>query len=500
METINNLILGFGWAFTTTNLLYCFAGVFVGTIIGVLPGIGSIAAVSLLLPLSFYLEPATALMLLAGVYYGAEYGGSTASILLNLPGTPSSAVTCLDGYPMAKQGRAGVALFVTTIASFFGSVVGIMALILLSPLMTSLALRFGSAEYFAVMLLGLIAAATISKGSQIKSLAMVVLGLLLGCVGTDSNSGVMRYTVGFPFLFDGVNLIALAMGLFGVSEIINSIGIVKATAQLGKVTLRSMIPTWDDTRRSVAPAIRGATIGSIIGPLPGTGPTIASFLTYAFEKRLSRRPKMFGNGAIEGVAGPESANSAAVITAFIPTLTLGVPGSATMAFMLGALLIHGITPGPSLVAQHPDLFWGLIASFWIGNILLVFLHIPLIGIWVRLLQMPYDYLFPSIICLICIGVYSVNNSTFDVWLVLLFGAAGYAMSLMEFEPAPLIVGFILGPLMEENLRRALVLTGGDFMGLLYRPVSGSILILTMIMLLWAAYKYWAQQRLRGQNG
>ena len=500
METINNLILGFGWAFTTTNLLYCFAGVFVGTIIGVLPGIGSIAAVSLLLPLSFYLEPATALMLLAGVYYGAEYGGSTASILLNLPGTPSSAVTCLDGYPLAKQGRAGVALFVTTIASFFGSVVGIMALILLSPLMTSLALRFGSAEYFAVMLLGLIAAATISKGSQIKSLAMVVLGLLLGCIGTDSNSGVMRYTVGLPFLFDGVNLIALAMGLFGVSEIINSIGMVKATAQLGKVTLRSMIPTWDDTRRSVAPAIRGATIGSIIGPLPGTGPTIASFLTYAFEKRLSRRPKMFGNGAIEGVAGPESANSAAVITAFIPTLTLGVPGSATMAFMLGALLIHGITPGPSLVAQHPDLFWGLIASFWIGNILLVFLHIPLIGIWVRLLQMPYDYLFPSIICLICIGVYSVNNSTFDVWLVLLFGAAGYAMSLMEFEPAPLIVGFILGPLMEENLRRALVLTGGDFMGLLYRPVSGSILILTMILLLWAAYKYWAQQRLRRQYG
>lgn len=489
MEALDNLMFGFETAFTATNLFYCFMGVFLGMLIGVLPGVGSIAAVSMLLPVSFYLDPGTALVMLAGVYYGAEYGGSTASILLNLPGTPSSAVTCLDGYPMAKQGRAGVALFMTTIASFAGSVLGIFALIALSPAMTALALSFGSAEYFAVMVLGLIAAATISQGSPLKGLAMVVFGLLLGCVGTDVDSGIMRYNLGFSSLFDGINLVALAMGLFGVSEIISSVALKRDSGPLAKVPLRSMIPTREDTLRSVKPVVRGSIIGSILGPLPGTGPTIASFLSYAVEKRVSRRPEAFGKGAIEGIAGPEASNNAAAITAFIPTLTLGVPGSATMAFMLGALLIHGIIPGPALMTQHPDIFWGLVASFCIGNVLLVILNIPLIGIWVRLLQVPYDYLFPTIICLICIGVYSVNNNAFDIWLVLLFGALGYGMTLLDFEPAPLIVGFILGPLMEENLRRALVLTNGDFLGLFYRPISGTILILTIALALWTVTRF-----------
>lgn len=494
MDAINNLIFGFETALTLTNLFYCFIGVFLGMLIGVLPGIGSIAAVSMLLPISFYLEPATALLMLAGVYYGAEYGGSTASILLNLPGTPSSAVTCLDGYPMAKQGRAGVALFMTTIASFVGSVVAIFALITLSPLMASLAMSFGSAEYFAVMVLGLIAAGTVSQGSPLKGLAMVILGLMLGCVGTDIDSGILRFSFGFTALFDGINLVALAMGLFGIAEIVGSIALKRNSDSLRKVTLRSMIPTKEDTRRSTMPILRGSFIGSALGPLPGTGPTIASFLSYAVEKRSSKTPERFGKGAIEGIAGPEASNNAAAVSAFIPTLTLGVPGSATMAFMLGALLIHGIIPGPTLITDHPDIFWGLIASFFIGNAILLILNIPLIGFWVRILQVPYDYLFPTIICLVCIGVYSVNNNVFDIWLVLLFGAIGYGMALLDFEPAPLIVGFILGPLMEENLRRSLVLTGGDFMGLFYRPISGTILVMTIILMVWMLARFLLSRR------
>jgi TctA family transporter len=375
---------------------------------------------------------------------------------------------------------------------------GIFALITLAPLMTKLALSFGSAEYFAIMVLGLVAAVTISQGSPLKGLAMVILGLLLGSVGTDVDSGILRFSFGFSSLFDGINLVALAMGLFGISEIVASIGSRKGAEPLRGVSLRSMMPTPDDTRQSAMPILRGSLIGSILGPLPGTGPTIASFLSYAVEKRSSRTPERFGKGAIEGIAGPESSNNAAAITAFIPTLTLGVPGSATMAFMLGALLIHGIVPGPTLITQHPDIFWGLIASFFIGNFVLLILNIPLIGIWLKILEIPYYYLFPTIVSLVCIGVYSVNNNVFDIWMVLVFGAFGYGMTLLDFEPAPLIVGFILGPLMEENLRRSLVLTGGDFMGLLYRPISGTILVLTMLLMIWVLARF-VMSRLRARE-
>ncbi|HSP24346.1 MAG TPA: tripartite tricarboxylate transporter permease, partial [Saliniramus sp.] len=392
MDLIANLTLGFETALSPTNLLYCFIGVFLGTFIGVLPGIGALAAVSMLLPVTFYLPATTALVMLAGVYYGAEYGGSIASILLNLPGTPSAAVTCLDGYPMAQQGRAGVALFMTTVASFVGASIGIVALTAFAPILVQVTLAFGPAEYFAVMLLGLLAASAVSQGSPAKGIAMVVLGLMLGCVGTDINSGEARFTMGYYPLLDGISLIALAMGLFGISEVIASINTTNGDVLKEKITFRSMLPTRDDTRRSIMPMARGTTVGTVFGTLPGTGQTIASFIAYAIEKRVSRDPGRFGKGAIEGIMSPESANNAAAQTAFIPTLTMGIPGSATMALMLGALMIHGITPGPALMTEHPDIFWGLIASFWIGTVMLVLLNIPLIGMWVRLLKIPYHFL------------------------------------------------------------------------------------------------------------
>jgi len=496
MDLIANLTLGFETAFSPTNLLYCFIGVFLGTFIGVLPGIGALAAVSMLLPVTFYLPATTALVMLAGVYYGAEYGGSIASILLNLPGTPSAAVTCLDGYPMAQQGRAGVALFMTTIASFVGASVGILALTAFAPVLVQVTLAFGPAEYFAVMLLGLLAASAVSQGSPVKGIAMVVLGLMLGCVGTDINSGEARFTMGYYPLLDGISLIALAMGLFGISEVIASINTTNADVLKGKITFRSMLPSREDSRRSLMPMARGTTVGTIFGTLPGTGQTIASFIAYAIEKRVSRNPGRFGKGAIEGVMAPESANNAAAQTAFIPTLTMGIPGSATMALMLGALMIHGITPGPALMTEHPDIFWGLIASFWIGNVMLVLLNIPLIGMWVRLLKIPYHFLYPAIIVLICIGVYSINNNVFDVGLALFFGFVGYGMRLLGFEPAPLLIGFVLGPMMEENLRRAMLLARGDYLVLFQRPISATLLTLALLLLVWAI---WASLRQRSRN-
>jgi TctA family transporter len=493
MEMLANLALGFETALTPTNLLYCFIGVTLGTLIGVLPGIGSLAAVSMLMPISFYLEPTTALILLAGVWYGAEYGGSTAAILLNLPGTPSSAVTSLDGYAMTKSGRAGVALFSTTIASFIGGTMGILALMLFGPMIGQLALTFGSAEYFSLMVLGLVAAAAIAQGSPVKGLAMVLVGLLLGLIGTDLHSGAYRFDFGLRPLVEGISVVALAMGLFGVAEVIASMQ--AGTGRLGKtkVTFRSMIPTREDVRRSVWPVLRGGSIGGFFGALPGTGQTVAAFVAYAVEKRVARDASRFGKGAIEGVTAPEAANNAAVQTAFIPTLTIGIPGSATMAIMLGALLIHGIQPGPGFPTTHPSIFWGLIASFWIGNVLLLVLNIPLIGIWVRLLQVPYRLLYPSILCLICVGVYGINNNIFDVGLVLTFGVMGYGMRLLGFEPAPLIIAFVLGPMMEQNLRRALQLSRGDPMVFIESPVSGTILGITALLLAWSL---WASFRPR----
>jgi putative tricarboxylic transport membrane protein len=486
--------IGFPTALTLENLLYCFLGVFLGTFVGVLPGLGALTAVSLLLPLSFYLDPITALIMLAGIYYGAEYGGSTASILLNLPGTASNAVTCLDGYPMARKGRAGPALFITSIASFVGGTLGILVLMLLAPALVTLALSFGAAEYFAAILLGLIAAGTIGRGSPVRSVAMVMLGVAIGLVGIDINTGTQRFTFGQFELYDGIPIVVVAMGLFGMAEVMVSVGAIKFVSDTRHISLRSLIPSREEARRSGWPLIRGFGVGSFFGPLPGAGPTIASFMAYAVEKRVSRQPERFGTGAVEGLAAPESANNAAVQTSFVPTLSLGIPGSATMAIMLGAMMIHGIQPGPQLMGSHPELFWGLVASFWIGNLLLLVLNIPLIGLWVKLLQIPYKYIFPVILCMICIGVYSVNNSIFDVWLVILFGIVGYGMKLVDLEPAPLLIGFILGPMLEEQFRRAMILTGGDYLALLQRPISGTLLALCAVLVLWLIWSAFLRRR------
>ncbi|MCW8085362.1 tripartite tricarboxylate transporter permease [Sabulicella glaciei] len=490
MELLANLALGFETAFSPTNLLYCFIGVFLGTFVGVLPGIGSLATISMLLPLTFHVPPTTALVMLAGIYYGASYGGSTAAILLNLPGTPSAAVACLDGYPMAKKGRAGVALFMTTIASFVGGSLGIIILTLFSPKLAEVGLMFGPADYFAMMLLGLIAAATLTSGSPVKGIVMVLVGLCLGMVGTDVQTGQQRFTFGIPELSDGFSLVALAMGLFGVAEVIGSINRIKdkrSAEDAPKITFRSMVPSGEDWRRSALPMARGTGIGAFFGALPGTGGTIASFMAYAVEKKVAREPSRFGKGAVEGVTAPESANNAAAQTAFIPTLTLGIPGDAVMALMLGAMIIAGVQPGPRLVAEHPEIFWGLVASFWIGNVLLLVLNIPLIGIWVKMLQIPYRILYPAILLFICIGVFSVNNNVFDIYLVLFFGMLGYLLMLLKFEPAPLLLGFILGPLMEEHLRRAMLLSRGDPTVFMERPISASFLAVAAILLLWVAF-------------
>jgi TctA family transporter len=487
MDIANGLLLGLQAALQPTTLLYCFIGVFLGTLIGVLPGIGALATISLLLPITYHIPPTAAIVMLAGVYYGAQYGGSTASILLNLPGTPSSAVVCLDGYPMAKQGRAGVALFMTTIASFVGSMLGILMLVLFSPAIAELGLKFGPAEYFSMMFLGLIAASTLASGSVLKGLAMVVFGLLLGTVGTDINSGVSRFDFGTPNLMDGISLVALAMAIFGISEVISTVNVKRDSKVSQKITFRSMVPTADDTKRSVMPMLRGTGIGSFFGALPGTGASIASFMAYAVEKKVAKDPSRFGHGAIEGIAAPESANNAAAQTAFVPTLSLGIPGDAVMALMLGALIIHGIQPGPLLMTQQPELFWGLIVSFGIGNIMLMVLNIPLIGLWVSILKIPYRVLYPAILVFISLGVYSVNNNSFDIYLVAVLGIMGYLLAVLKFEAAPLLLGFVLGPMMEEYLRRALLLSRGDMMTFIDRPISASFIAFAAVLLLWSSF-------------
>lgn len=487
MELLSNLSDGFAVALTLNNLFYCFVGVLLGTFIGVLPGIGAIAAISMLLPVTFYLDPTAALVMLAGVYYGSEYGGAIASILLNLPGTTSSAVVCLDGYPMSQQGRAGVALFTSMISSFIGGILGTVFLVVCAPLLASVALAFGPSEYFAIMVLGLLGASAIAQGSPVKGVAMVIVGLLIGCIGTDLNSGIPRFTFGFPAVYDGVNVIAIAMGLFGVSEVIASVSSMTPGDQKQKIRLRDMVPTREDIRRCIRPILRGSSIGIVVGALPGTGQTVASFMSYAVEKRVAKDPSKFGTGMIEGVAAPEASNNAASQTAFVPTLTLGIPGSASMALILGALMIHGITPGPLLMVQHPDIFWGLIASFWIGNVMLVVLNIPMIGLWVWFLTIPYRYLYPVIIALLCIGVYSVKFDAFDVGLVFFLGLFGYVLRILGYSPAPLLIGFILGPLLEENFRRAMIIDDGRFMSLLEHPLTASLLGLSLLLVLWTAY-------------
>lgn len=495
MELINLdlLALGFATAFTPYNLLLCLVGVTLGTFIGVLPGIGALAAVAMLLPVSFHLEPAGALVMLAGVYYGAEYGGSIASIILNIPGTPSASVTCIDGYPMAQQGRAGVALFMTALASFSGGMIGVLVMILLSPVLATVALSFGPTEYFSVMVLGLVAASIVSQGGALKGILMVTVGVMLSTVGVDINTGAERFTGDIIELRDGVNLVIVAMGLFGISEVIVSIRSQARDKSEHKIDFAAFLPRRDEWRRAVKPVLRSGSIGSFFGALPGTGQTVASYIAYAIEKRLSKHRSEFGQGAIEGVMAPETANNAAAQTAFIPTLTLGIPGSTTMALMLGALMIHGIVPGPSLMTEHADLFWGLVVSFLVGNILLLILNIPLIGVWVRILKIPYVLLYPTIIVLICIGVYSINNSLFDIWVTLIFGVLGYLMRLYHFEPAPLLIGFVLGSMIEEFMRRSLLLSRGDFMTFIEHPISAGFLAIAAALILWSI---WSGMRAR----
>ncbi len=482
MELFNNLVFGFSVALTWQNLWFCFVGCFLGTLIGVLPGIGPLATIAMLLPITFNVPPVAALIMLAGIYYGAQYGGSTTAILVNLPGETSAVVTCIDGYQMARQGRAGPALAIAAIGSFFAGTVCTLIIALFGPPLAEIALKFGAPEYFSLMLMGLVAAAVLAGDNITKALAMVVMGLLLGIVGTDVNSGMARYSFGIPELTDGIGFIVIAVGVFAVGEIVMNLGDPEERAVFtNKVT--GLMPTKQDLKDSFWPIVRGTGIGAFLGVLPGTGPAIASFSSYMIEKKMSKTPERFGKGAIEGVAGPESANNADAQCKFIPTLTLGIPASAVMALMLGALTIQGIAPGPQVMTQKPDLFWGLVASMWIGNAMLVILNLPLVGLWVMLLKVPYRILFPAIMAFSCIGIYSVNNSPFELYLTALFGIIGFAWAKLDMPPAPMLLGFVLGPLMEENLRRALLISRGDPTVFFTRPISLGFMIATALILI-----------------
>ena len=481
MDLFHNLILGFGVAVSPLNLLYALIGVLLGTLIGVLPGVGPVATIAMLLPITFNLNPVSALIMLAGIYYGAQYGGSTTAILVNIPGESSSVVTCLDGYQMARQGRAGPALAIAAIGSFFAGCVATLIIAVAAPPLAEVALKFGPSEYFSLMVFGLIAATVLARGSLVKAIAMVVFGLLLGLVGTDVNSGVLRFTFGIPELSDGIGFVVVAMGMFGTAEIIANLDLKdKREVFLSKVT--HLYPTKDDLKRSWASILRGTALGSCLGILPGGGALLASFGAYTLEKKVSSHPEQFGKGAIEGVAGPESANNAGAQTSFIPMLTLGIPGNAVMALMIGALMIQGIAPGPQVMNEKPELFWGLIASMWVGNLMLVVLNLPMIGMWVKLLTVPYRYLYPSILVFMAIGVFSLSNNAFDVLIMAVFGVLGYICVKLECEPAPMILGFILGPLMEENLRRAMLLSRGDPTVFFTKPISCGFMIASLILL------------------
>ncbi|MEO5677858.1 MAG: tripartite tricarboxylate transporter permease [Usitatibacter sp.] len=481
MELLSNLALGFGVALTLNNIMYCFIGVMLGTLIGVLPGIGPIATISMLLPATFVLPPVSALIMLAGIYYGAQYGGSTTAILVNLPGEVSSVVTCLDGYQMARQGNAGKALGVAAIGSFFAGSVATVLIAAFAPPLAELALKFGPADYFSLMVLGLIAAVVLAHGSIIKAIAMIMLGLLIGLIGTDVNSGVARYSFGLPELIDGVGIGTIAMGTFGFSEIIRNLEQGEQREVFTK-NITGLLPNWNDIKQCAWPTIRGTTLGSFLGILPGGGPVLGAFSAYTLEKKLAKDPSRFGKGAIEGVAAPESANNAAAQTSFIPLLTLGIPSNPVMALMIGAMIIHGIQPGPQIMTAKPELFWGMIASMWVGNLLLVVLNLPLIGMWVKLLTVPYRFLYPAILLFCCIGVYSISNAPMDVLMAALFGFIGYTFIKLEMEPAPLLLGFVLGPMMEENLRRALLLSRGDPLVFLTRPISLTLLIISAALI------------------
>ncbi|WP_103171501.1 tripartite tricarboxylate transporter permease [Paracoccus sp. SY] len=481
MDLLSNLALGFGVASSLANLAFCLIGVLLGTLIGVLPGIGATATIAMLLPITFQLEPVSSLIMLAGIYYGAQYGGSTTAILINMPGESSSAVTAIDGYQMARKGRAGTALATAALGSFFAGSVATFLVAIFAPPLTTIALKFGAAEYFSLMVMGLVMSVALAHGSVLKALAMVVLGLLLGMVGTDVYTGAPRFTMGMNQFADGLNFVAVAVGVFGIAEILRNLE-DEHDRQVMTKNITRLFPNREEFRQMVGPVLRGTGIGSVLGILPGGGAILASFASYTIEKKVSKNPGEFGKGALAGVAGPESANNAGAQTSFIPLLTLGIPANPVMALMIGAMIIQGIVPGPNVVTEQPALFWGIIASMWIGNLMLVVLNLPLIGLWVKLLTVPYYVLFPIIMAMCSIGVYSVNSNPYDLFAVAFFGLLGYVMSKLRCEPAPLLLGFVLGPLLEENLRRAMILSRGDPTTFVTRPISATLLLMSLAIL------------------
>ena len=482
MDLLTNLATGFGVALSLQNLAFALGGVFIGTLIGVLPGLGPVPAIAMLLPSIYTLEPTSALIMLAGVYYGAQYGGSTTAILINLPGESSSIVTAIDGYQMARKGRAGAALAAAGLGSFFAGCVGTLVLAAFAPALAGIAFAFGPAEYAALMLLGLIGAVVLASGSVSKAVGMVLLGLLLGQINTDPLSGVERFSFGIPELTDGLGFVAVAMGLFGFGEIIGNLNRPPESREVFTRDVKNLWPTGEDFRQAMPAVLRGTALGSLLGVLPGGGAILASFVSYTLEKRVSKTPERFGHGAIEGVAGPESANNAAAQTSFIPMLTLGIPPNPVMALMIGAMVVMGIAPGPKVMVENPDLFWGLIASMWIGNLMLIILNLPFIGIWVKLLTVPYRFLFPSIVCFCVIGLYTLSNNNFDIYLAGVFAVIGFAFIKLRCEAGPLLLGMVLGPMLEENLRRTLLVARGDWSVLLTRPISGTLIALSVVML------------------
>jgi TctA family transporter len=498
LQSLTDLWYGFGVALVPNHLMWSFFGVLVGNLIGVLPGMGALSAIAMLLPLTYTMHPVPAILMLAGIFYGSQYGGAIGAILLNLPSHPPHAVTCIDGYPMTRQGKGGTALGITMIASFFAASFGIIVMIFASPLLVKVAFKFGPAEIFSIMLLGLIAGSTMARGSPIKGVAMTTFGLLLGVVGTDVNSGVARFTLGFPELTDRIELVALAMGLFGVADFLLNVNHMHFVGTETKVRLRDMRPSMAELKQAFPALVRGTLVGTLFGAMPGTGPTITTFIAYALERKITRTPERFGKGAIEGVASPEAASHSKTQVDFIPTMSLGIPGDAVMALLLGALLIQGIQPGPMLITEHADLFWGLIASFWIGNIILVVLNVPMIGLWVKLLQVPYRYLFPSALFFIAVGVYSTNNSLFEVGEVLVFGIIGAILMALDFPVATILLGYVLGPLVEENFRRALLLSRGDLRVFFERPISATFMWICIALvagqLFFAVRAAWKKRR------
>ncbi len=489
-QSLHDLWFGFGVAFQGTNLMWSLFGVVVGNLIGVLPGMGALSAISMLLPLTYVMHPVPAILMLAGIFYGSQYGGAIGAILLNLPSHPPHAVTCLDGYPMTRAGKGGTALGLTMISSFFAASVGILVMVFASPLLVAISFKFGPAEIFSIMLLGLLAGSTMSRGSALKGVAMTLFGLLCGVVGTDVNTGSFRFSLGIPELSDGLELVAISMGLFGVADFLINVNRMKIISNTGKMSIRDMRPSMAEMKLAFWPMVRGTLVGTLFGAMPGTGPTITTFIAYALERKVSKTPEKFGTGMIAGVAAPEAAAHSKTQVDFIPTMSLGIPGDAVMALILGALMIQGITPGPQLIGEHPDIFWGLIASFWIGNVILIVLNVPLIGIWVKLLQVPYRYLFPSAMFFIAVGVFSTQNSLFQIWEVLAFGVIGAIFITLEFSVAPILLGFVLGPMVEENFRRAMLLSRGDMGVFLQRPISCGFMVCSALLLLGVTWSSW----------